>query len=70
MKSFNQEQVLDLLLALQTVINPQQFETTKGLDPEDFCDLATCKATELGLLQEFNDACKTLKSIDIPHQGI
>jgi hypothetical protein len=45
--------ILDLLIAMDMSLNPEVYESSQGLGPEDFLDLATCKAQELGMDKEF-----------------
>lgn len=56
MEAKTKEIIIDLLLSMDVALNPECYPSSKNLGPEDFLDLATCKASETGLLNEFNEA--------------
>jgi hypothetical protein len=53
MKTFTLDQVLDLLCSMQQAITPEAFKSSSDLDTIDFLDLPLCKASELGIKDEF-----------------
>lgn len=56
MKTFTLEQTLDLLVSMDMSLNPETYESSRSLDSIDFVDIATCKAQELGIEKEFEEA--------------
>ena len=50
---FTKIQVLDILLAFEQSVNPENFNSSENLCHEDFTDAAICKADELNLREEF-----------------
>ena len=56
---FTKAQVLDILVAFDQSVNPENFSSSEELCPEDFADAALCKAQELKLEEEFNKAIET-----------
>lgn len=55
---FTKAQVLDILVSFDQSINPENFNSSEELTPEDFMDAAICKAQELKLEEEFVKAIK------------
>ena len=53
MKMFSLEEMIDVLVAFDQALYPEWYNTSKGLTPEDFSDAALCKASELGIKDEF-----------------
>lgn len=52
------EIVLDLLVSMDMSLNPESYPSSSTLTPEDFCDLALCKAQELDIVYYFEEAVK------------
>ncbi len=64
MKTYTKEQVLDLIFSMDMAINPENYESSKNLTPEDFLDLATSKADKLGLRKELDEYREQNKTKD------
>lgn len=47
--------ILDLIYSMDMSLNPEQYESSKNLTPEDYMDLALCKAQTLGLDKELKE---------------
>lgn len=66
MKTFSLEEMLDVLVSFDQSINPNEYNTSKGLSPEDFLDAALCKASKLGIKDEFiKERLKNMLSYEI-----
>lgn len=57
-RTFSLEEILDVLIAMDQGINPECYNTSKGLIPEDFFDAAYGKAIQLKITNEFLTARK------------
>jgi hypothetical protein len=55
MKTFTQEQVLDLLINFDQSMDPKYYPGCENLTSDDFLDAAYSNAKRLGLLKEFEE---------------
>ena len=61
-KLFTQKEVVKLLVSFDQAVNPEEYNSSEGLDSTDFFDAAYGNAKELGLLSEFENLSEKHKN--------
>lgn len=61
-KEYTKDQILDLLVAMDMGINPEEYPSCEGLTSIDFMDLPYSRALKLGLELEFEEESKKEKN--------
>jgi len=54
-REYSQDEILDLLVAMDMGINPEEYPSCEGLTSIDFMDLPYSRALQLGLELEFQE---------------
>ena len=53
MRTFTEDEMVQVIINWEKALNPELFESTKHMDPLDFVDSAHSQAESLGLKEKF-----------------